>query len=110
MTLFAFNPAPQQGGSDPMGSMVSTLIMFGSIILIFYFMMIRPQQKRQKEMKAMLDSMKTGDNVVTSSGMHGKIAEIDNDDNSITLIVSENNTRIKFDKAAIATVLKKEKV
>ncbi|MBL7974504.1 MAG: preprotein translocase subunit YajC [Candidatus Kapabacteria bacterium] len=106
MSLLAFATAPQQGG-DPSGQLVSTFIMFGSIILIFYFMMIRPQQKRQKEMKAMLDSMKTGDNVVTSSGMHGKIAEIDEDDNTVTLIVSENNTRVKFDKASIAVVLKK---
>ena len=47
------------------GSMTTTLITFGLIILIFYFLIIRPQKKKDKEAKAMIDSMKKGDRVVT---------------------------------------------
>ena len=88
-------PPGQAGGS---GSMVSTLIMFGGIILIMYFLMIRPQQKRQKEHKNMLSSLKKGDKVVTSSGIHGTIT--DSDDTTFEIQVSDSS-KIRFDKAAI---------
>lgn len=102
--LLAFAPAPQNGQADPTGQLLSTVMMFGAIILIFYFMMIRPQQKRQKEMKTMLDSLKKGDKIVTSSGIHGTVAEMD--DLIVTVTVSES-CKIRFDKAAIVTVIKK---
>ena len=104
--LFAFMPQSGGAGADPMGQMSSTLIMFGAIIFIFYFMMIRPQQKRQKEVKKMLESMQKGDKVVTSSGIHGSIAELDDEGKTVTLNVSDN-TKMKFDRVAIAAVLKK---
>lgn len=104
MNLLAMAPAQGQGG-DPTSSLISTLVMFGGIIFIFYFMMIRPQQKRQKEMQAMLESMQKGDKVVTSSGIHGSIASM-NDDNTITVNVADN-VKLTFDKAAIVSVKKK---
>lgn len=101
--LFAFSPSPQSGGtSDSIGM----LIMFGSVILVFYFMIIRPQSKRQKEMKKMLDDMAKGDKVVTGAGMHGTISDIDQ--NKVLVQIAEN-TRVWFDKTAIVTVNKKEK-
>ena len=75
--------------------------MFGAVILIFYFMMIRPQQKRAKEHQALLASIKKGDKVVTSSGMHGSVTEVDETTVSVTVAT---NTTIKFDKSAIASV------
>ncbi|MBK9246778.1 MAG: preprotein translocase subunit YajC [Ignavibacteria bacterium] len=84
--------------------MLSTILPFAAIILIFYFMMIRPQQKRQKETKAMLESMKKGDRVITSSGIHGTITNIE--DNIITVQIAEN-TQVRFEKIAVTTIVTK---
>ncbi len=88
---------PQGGGSSG-GSMFSTLIMFALIFMIFYFMIMRPQQKRNKERQAMLDSVKKGDKVVTSGGLHGKVANVD--EKTILLDVGDN-IKLKFDRSAI---------
>ncbi len=89
-----------QGGEG--GSMVNTLIMFGSIIAIFYFMIIRPQQKKAKERTALLDDVKKGDKIVTSGGIHGTIAGLD--EKTILLDVG-NNTKIKMERTAIGQVI-----
>ncbi|MBP1679261.1 MAG: yajC, partial [Bacteroidetes bacterium] len=65
--------APPQGGSGSDG-LFSTLIMFMLIIGIFYFMILRPQQKRQKERQKLLEALKKGDKIVTAGGMYGVIA------------------------------------
>lgn len=98
----AMAPAPQ--GGDGMNSMLSTLLMFGSIIFIFYFMIIRPQSKRQKEVKKMLDEMSKGDKVITGAGIHGTISDIS--EGKVLIQIAEN-TRVWFDKTAIVTVTKK---
>ena len=90
--------APQGGGS---ANLISTLIMFGAIFLIFYFMIIRPQQKRAKEREKMLSNMQKGDKVVTSGGLHGTIAGID--EKTVLLQVSDN-VKMKFERSAIASV------
>ncbi len=90
--------APQGGGS---ANLISTLIMFGAIFLIFYFMIIRPQQKRAKEREKMLSNMQKGDKVITSGGLHGTIAGID--EKTILLQVSDN-VKMKFERSAIASV------
>ncbi|HRK58737.1 MAG TPA: preprotein translocase subunit YajC [Candidatus Kapabacteria bacterium] len=99
----AMAPSPQSGG-DGMNSMISTLLMFGSIIFIFYFMIIRPQSKRQKELKKMLDEMAKGDKVVTGAGIHGTISDMN--EGKVLIQIAEN-TRVWFDKTAIVTVTKK---
>jgi len=93
-------PPPAEGG-DATGQLISTFVMFGAVILIFYFMMIRPQQKRAKEHQATLASIQKGDKVVTSSGIHGSVTEVDETTVSVTVAT---NTTIKFDKSAIASV------
>ncbi|OGV93454.1 MAG: preprotein translocase subunit YajC [Melioribacter sp. RIFOXYB12_FULL_38_5] len=93
-------PANGQGGG---GGMVSTLIMFGAIFAIFYFMIIRPQQKRQKEHKSMLESLQEGDKVVMSGGMHGTVAGLEE---KTILVDVGNNVKIKFERSAIASVNK----
>ncbi len=90
--------APQNGE----GSMVSTLIMFGAIFAIFYFMIIRPQQKKQKEREALLNSVKKGDKIITGSGIHGTIAGLDD---ATVLIDVGNNTKIKMERSAIGQVV-----
>jgi preprotein translocase subunit YajC len=96
--IFAMSPSPDGGG----GSMMSTVIMFGAIFVIFYFMIIRPQQKRAKEREKMLSNIQKGDRVVTSGGLHGVIAGLD--EKTVLLQVNENN-KMKFERSAIASII-----
>ena len=75
------------------------LIMFGAIFLVFYFFMIRPQMKKQKEAKKFKESLINGTKVVTIGGIHGKIMEVKDD---AVIIEVEGGNRLKLDKAAIA--------
>ncbi len=99
LSLFAMMP-PQGGQQGGGGSMIMTLVMFGAIILIMYFLMIRPQQKRQKEHKNMLDALRKGDKVITASGIHGTITDIDG---TVMTIQIADNVRIQIEKAAVAS-------
>ncbi len=99
--LLAMAPQGQQGG----GSMISTLIMFGAIFAIFYFMIIRPQQKKAKEREALLSALKKGDKIITSGGIHGTIAGLD--DKTVLLDLG-SNTKIKIERSAIGQVLGKD--
>lgn len=96
--LILMAPSPDGGG----GSLVSTLIMFGAIFLIFYFMIIRPQQKRAKDREKMLSNIEKGDKVVTSGGVHGIIVGIE--DKTVLLAISDN-VKVKVERSAITNVL-----
>jgi len=98
--------APQGGDAGGGGSFVTTMIMFGLIFVIFYFMILRPQQKRTKEREKMLSEIKKGDKVVTSGGMHGKIINIDE---KTVLLEVDDNVKIKFERSAISIVPSQEK-
>lgn len=75
------------------------LVIFGGIILVFYFFMIRPQQKKAKDQRKFIDEIKKGDYVVTIGGAHGHIAEMEGD----TFILEvEKGGRIRFNKSAIS--------
>ncbi len=81
------------------GSNYSFYIMMGLMILIFYFFMIRPQQKKAKDQKKFIEDIQKGDYVVTVGGAHGRIAEMEGD----TFILEvEKGGRIRFNKSAIA--------
>ncbi|MCR9015089.1 preprotein translocase subunit YajC [Aquiflexum gelatinilyticum] len=75
------------------------VFLFGSIILIMYFFMIRPQQKKQKETKNFIDSIKKGDTAVTIGGIHGKIYSIEGD--TVTLEL-DKGMKLKVEKSAIS--------
>jgi preprotein translocase subunit YajC len=96
--LIAMAPSGNGGG----GSFISTIIMFGAIFLIFYFMIIRPQQKRAKTREKMLSNIQKGDKVVTSGGMHGVIAGLD--EKTVLLQVGDN-VKLKFERSAISSVI-----
>lgn len=98
--------AQPQGGS-PEGSLVSTLIMFALIIGIFYFMILRPQQKRAKERQKMLEAVKKGDKVITASGVHGTVAGLD--EKTLLLQVAEN-VKIKYERSAIGSIVREGEV
>ncbi|MBE0581782.1 MAG: preprotein translocase subunit YajC [Devosia sp.] len=92
--------APQDGSGGGQ-SMVSTLVFFALIFVVFYFMILRPQQKRAKERQKMLDSLKKGDKVVTSGGMHGKVVNVED---AIVLLDVGDNIKLKFDRSAINVI------
>ncbi|RCS27214.1 preprotein translocase subunit YajC [Polaribacter sp. WD7] len=87
------------------GSLMS-MLPFLAIIAVFYFFMIRPQMSRQKKEKAFQAEIKKGTKVVTSSGIHGKIAEINSSDNTVT--VETGAGKIRFERSAISMELSKK--
>jgi preprotein translocase subunit YajC len=97
---FTILMTPQSGDGGP--GLMSNLILFGSIILIFYFMIIRPQQKRAKERQKLIDSLKKGDKVITSSGIYGTIAGMDE---KTVLVQIADNVKVKLDRGSIASVI-----
>ena len=80
------------------GNSMSSLIMIVAMIAIFYLLMIRPQAKKQKELKKFREAMKPGDKVVTIGGVHGKILEIAES----TVLISSEGTKICVEKSAIS--------
>lgn len=102
LTTLGTQGAATGGTASSTGSMTTTFITFGLIILIFYFLIIRPQKKREKETKNMLASMKKGDKIVTIGGIRGTIASV----KETTVVVKvDDNARIEFSKNAIAQIL-----
>ena len=85
--------------------MMSTFITFALIIAVFYFLMIRPQRKQEKEKKSLLSAMKKGDKIVTIGGIRGTIAIVKE---STVVVKVDDNTRMEFSKSAIATILDKK--
>lgn len=90
----------------PAGFASSQLLFFVLIIGVFYLLLIRPQQNRQKKWQQMLGNLKTGDRVTTSGGIRGTILAIKDD--SIQLRVPPDNLRIEVVKSAIASVTQDE--
>ena len=86
---------PPEGGKS---SQTSFFIMMIMIFVVFYFFMIRPQMRKQKELRNFRDSLKKGDKVVTTGGIYGKINNIS--ENIITMDVG-NNVLLKVDKSAV---------
>ncbi len=102
MTFFALAlPAP-----FALSSGFGSFLPFLLIIVVFYFLLIRPQQSRQKKWQHMLGSLKTGDRITTSGGIRGTILAIKDD--SIQLRVPPDNLRIEVVKSAIASVTQDE--
>jgi preprotein translocase subunit YajC len=92
------SPAPVPGGG--IGSFFVPLIL---IFVIMYFVMIRPQKKRQEQQQKLISSLKTGDRVVTNAGIHGLISNVKE---STVLLKVADNVKIEIDKSAITNVLK----
>ncbi len=93
----------QSFGSGSGSEFLSLLPMIG-IFVVFYFLLIRPQQKRAKEQKAMLEALQKGDECVTAGGIVGKVTKLD--ENYVTLQVS-GGTEINFQRNAITALLPK---
>ncbi len=87
----------QEAGAAAGGGMMN-IVMIVALIAIFYFFMIRPQQKRQKEIRKFREGIAVGDKVITAGGIHGKVRGIK--DNSFILEIADN-VKITIDKGSV---------
>jgi preprotein translocase subunit YajC len=100
LTFLAQTPAASPAAP---GSGLISLLPFLFLLVIFYYMMIRPQQRRAREQAALISALKTGDHVVTASGIHGMISNVK--DTTILVKVADN-VKIEMEKSAVSSVLK----
>ncbi len=106
LSLLSAMAAPETAGAaSSTGSMMTTFVTFGLIIVIFYFLIIRPQKKRDKETKDMLASIKKGDKVVSIGGIHGTVVAV----KETTVVVKvDDNTRLEFSRNAISSIVNRK--
>ena len=104
LTFIAQAAAP--AGTQPSPDMSGTLVWFGAIMVVMWVLMIRPQQKKQKELAAKIAGLKTGDKVVTIGGIHGIISNVK--DGSTFVLKVDDNVKLTVDKSAVTLVLPKD--
>src|SRR6187431_1624459 len=96
MSIFLMTPdAGGKGGS------MTTIIMMGMMILVFWLFMIRPQAKKAKQQKQFINDLQKGDKIVTIAGIHGTINKV-NDDNATIMLETSPGSYIKIEKSAIS--------
>jgi preprotein translocase, YajC subunit len=99
LTFLAQTQSPAAPGP---GGGISFFVPFIFLFIIMYFVMIRPQKKRQEQQRKLIGSLKTGDRVVTNAGIHGLISNV----KETTVIVKvADNVKVEMEKSAIATVI-----
>ena len=98
--FLAHLPLLQEGAAS--GQLLTMILPFGLIILVFYFLIIRPQNKKQKETKSMLAALKKNDKVVTIGGIRGTVVSVK--EGAVVLKVADN-IKMEFSKSAISNVL-----
>ena len=99
-------PAFAQTAGDPgAGSAIASFLPLVLIFAIMYFLLIRPQQKKMKELKAMIDALRRGDQVLTGGGIVGKVTKV-GDDNTIEVEIATGVT-VKIVKSTIVSVMNK---
>jgi len=96
--------APAAAGTAQQPGMLEALFPFIVLFVVFYFLLIRPQQKRAKEHKTMVQALSKGDEIITQGGVYGKIIEVAED--AVTVEVA-NNVEVKLQRAAVSSVLPK---
>lgn len=101
VSILGQSPAPP----GPAGGQLNFFVPLIFIFVIMYFIMIRPQKKRQDEQKRLVAALKTGDRVVTSAGIHGLISNVK--EGTVMLKVADN-VKIEIEKSAVTNVLKTE--
>ena len=93
--------SPAAGGPNPITSFIPLILIF----IIMYFLLFRPQMRKQKEQQRLVSALKTGDRVVTASGIHGLISNVK--ETTVILKVADN-VKIEIEKSAVGNVLKSE--
>jgi len=94
LTIFLMQPQGSGADANPLGSLLPLVL----VIAVFYFFMIRPQMKKQKEVRVFREGIKKGDKVLTVGGIYGKVVEVK--DTTVLLEISDG-VRIKVDKAGL---------
>lgn len=94
-------------GGEMMGS-VASLALLVLMFVVFYFILIRPQKKKDKELKEQMSKLSVGDKVITIGGLVGFVANIKDD--QVTISTSAANTLVTFTKSAIQTVIKRDQL
>ena len=82
--------------------LLSTIVPFLLIIVVFYFLILRPQQKRAKERTKLLEGVKKGDKIITAGGLHGTVEGLED---KTVLIKIADNVKVKIEKTGIATIV-----
>ena len=100
-TLLAEAPAGQPQG----GILSNPMVMMGLLVVMFYFLLIRPQQRQRKELEKRISALQKGDEVVTTAGIHAIVHNVK--ERTVVLKVAEG-VLMEFDKPSVATVLKKD--
>jgi len=98
---YAMGPGQGSAGQGGAGGLLGSLLPLILIFVIFYFLLIRPQQKKAKDQKNMIDNLKKGDKIVTSGGIYGVIEAVSS--NTVTLKAGEN-VKIKIGKPYVAAL------
>lgn len=101
--------APEAGGASSgggSGQLVTTFVTFGLVILIFYFLIIRPQSRKNRDTKNMLAAIKKGDKVVTAGGIRGTILSVKD---QVVVLKVDDNVKLEFSKSAISNVVEQSK-
>jgi len=104
MSLLISDAYAQSAPASPLGGGYSQIIILVVFVAVFYFLLIRPQQKRMKDQQAMLSRLSSGDEVVTTGGILGRITDVG--DNFITLEIAEG-VRVKVQKAQVTQLMPK---
>lgn len=106
MNLLLNLPLIQAAASGGVGAMSTPIITFALVIGIFYFLIIRPQNKKQKETKAMISSVEKGDKVTTIGGIRGTVDSVKE---NIVSVRVYNDIKLDFNKSALSEVVKDKK-
>lgn len=101
-TLFLFTQSGGQGGSS-LGFILPMVLIFG----IMYFLIFRPQAKKQKKQQAMIGALKKGDKIVTAGGIYGTIAGIKENDKTLIVKIADN-VKIEIGRSSVSTVRGKD--
>lgn len=99
---YAQAPAGGAGSGDPVIGTILNAVPFVAMLAIFYFLIIRPQQQRQRQVESMLKNLKRGDRVLTSGGMYGTVVDVD--EQKVVLKIG-GDLKVDFAKSAVTQVL-----
>jgi preprotein translocase subunit YajC len=99
LVILAQQTAAPASGANPIASFIPLILIF----IIMYFLLFRPQMRRQKEQQRLVATLKTGDRVVTSSGIHGLISNVK--DTTVIVKVADN-VKLEMEKSAVSNVMK----
>jgi preprotein translocase subunit YajC len=103
--LFAQAPAPAAGGAAG-GGQIQMVLIFGMIALWFYLLILRPQQKQDKQRKLLLAGLKKNDRVLTSAGIYGIVTSVDPDQDKVSVRIDDDRgVKVVFTRASIVRIL-----